>query len=739
LARLPIPGSDDGTWGDVLNDYLAVEHNSDGSLKNGYKKPSTGIPKTDLASTVQTSIDKSDSAVQKSGDTMSGALVLSGDPTADLHPVTRQYVEKAVTTTPASGDTVLGLISGALKKFAARLVFDTWLGGKTSEVGRSLTAHFQDGPLSVKAFSAKIDGALRSSAGSITSGSSSLAVTGGNFSSADVGKAIEVTGAGAGGTTLATTIASFVSSTNVTLATTAQTTSSGTDVFYATDDTTAVQAAISAALGTTSFKNKSVFFPAGYCYVSDKCLSFSTGQARTGMLFLGEGYNSSTLRLADDGSSNRWFYNNESVGIAYRQTFRDLRFQGGSISRSNGFKLTDSTGVEKQFNFHNCRFENLNEVLRSEGSTNADECTFTACEMNTCNTVCALNNAQAMLHFFISCRFAGIKKDIFTVEDLGGGELHMIGGSIIQVPDDADVNRYWIKGVLADTSVQTGQFSFNQVRAELRGQNSCLVSWLNDATETTTHDRVVQIIFNGCNLSTAQASSGGNTSRTAVKIGANKRVIFQNCLLPKLKTTGLDDFIFQIVSDDNFDGARATAGHIHFDQCFAPDALETACNITGGTYGRISGENIISNNGTMLDTTRRATDFDKGHTKGTAGDLQVKIKTVHFKRSVWPLWNGSAYTNEWAVKLPGGAVIIRAGIFKPAQGSGSTEVQYAIGTDDKVTILAQTTAAAQNLDHFARADVNIGPLAIPTTYRLWMSSGQGTGSHSTGTAWIEYF
>lgn len=33
MARLPVPGSDDGVWGSVLNDYLAVEHNTDGTLK----------------------------------------------------------------------------------------------------------------------------------------------------------------------------------------------------------------------------------------------------------------------------------------------------------------------------------------------------------------------------------------------------------------------------------------------------------------------------------------------------------------------------------------------------------------------------------------------------------------------------------------------------------------------------------------------------------------------------------
>ncbi|HUD20505.1 MAG TPA: hypothetical protein VMQ44_00315 [Candidatus Saccharimonadales bacterium] len=33
MSRLPTPGGDDGTWGSVLNDYLSVAHNADGSLK----------------------------------------------------------------------------------------------------------------------------------------------------------------------------------------------------------------------------------------------------------------------------------------------------------------------------------------------------------------------------------------------------------------------------------------------------------------------------------------------------------------------------------------------------------------------------------------------------------------------------------------------------------------------------------------------------------------------------------
>ena len=104
-ARLPTPGADDGIWGDLLNDFLAVEHKADGSLRRGadidalasdmsetktkissiqqtannaqsaanaaqqnantalsaanaaYQKPGSGIPESDLASAVQTKLN----------------------------------------------------------------------------------------------------------------------------------------------------------------------------------------------------------------------------------------------------------------------------------------------------------------------------------------------------------------------------------------------------------------------------------------------------------------------------------------------------------------------------------------------------------------------------------------------------------------------------------------------------------------------------------------------------------
>ncbi len=68
MSRLPTPGSDNGTWGDILNDFLGVEHNPNGSLKirsdgTFYSKPTSGVPKADLASSVQTSLDQAAAAI----------------------------------------------------------------------------------------------------------------------------------------------------------------------------------------------------------------------------------------------------------------------------------------------------------------------------------------------------------------------------------------------------------------------------------------------------------------------------------------------------------------------------------------------------------------------------------------------------------------------------------------------------------------------------------------------------
>ncbi len=89
MSRLPTPGSDDGTWGSILNDFLGRAHEADGNLKadsvgttqlqdgsvtaakasgltNASIAANAGIVRTKLDTSTQSSLGLADTAVQKS-------------------------------------------------------------------------------------------------------------------------------------------------------------------------------------------------------------------------------------------------------------------------------------------------------------------------------------------------------------------------------------------------------------------------------------------------------------------------------------------------------------------------------------------------------------------------------------------------------------------------------------------------------------------------------------------------
>lgn len=61
MARLPQPGGDSGSWGDILNDYLSQAHNNDGTLKSDTVTAAQiqdgTINETQLSSAVQTKLN----------------------------------------------------------------------------------------------------------------------------------------------------------------------------------------------------------------------------------------------------------------------------------------------------------------------------------------------------------------------------------------------------------------------------------------------------------------------------------------------------------------------------------------------------------------------------------------------------------------------------------------------------------------------------------------------------------
>lgn len=54
MARLPVVGADDGTWGTVLNDYLTVAHDTDGTLLETAVKHRQTLPYSDSSATLET-------------------------------------------------------------------------------------------------------------------------------------------------------------------------------------------------------------------------------------------------------------------------------------------------------------------------------------------------------------------------------------------------------------------------------------------------------------------------------------------------------------------------------------------------------------------------------------------------------------------------------------------------------------------------------------------------------------
>jgi hypothetical protein len=77
MSRLPVPGSDNGQWGTVLNDFLSVTHTATGTINAGV------VTKANLVATVQASLDKADTALQTV--TKSSVGLGNVDDTSDLN------------------------------------------------------------------------------------------------------------------------------------------------------------------------------------------------------------------------------------------------------------------------------------------------------------------------------------------------------------------------------------------------------------------------------------------------------------------------------------------------------------------------------------------------------------------------------------------------------------------------------------------------------------------------------
>lgn len=103
MARLPVPGSDDGEWGNILNEYLQTSLNSDGTIKDNSVSAASitdsTIPKSKLTSAVQTSLDLADTATVPTGGTTGQLLAKASGTNYDTEWIDAESGTSVVTGT----------------------------------------------------------------------------------------------------------------------------------------------------------------------------------------------------------------------------------------------------------------------------------------------------------------------------------------------------------------------------------------------------------------------------------------------------------------------------------------------------------------------------------------------------------------------------------------------------------------------------------------------------------------
>lgn len=201
-------------------------------------------------------------------------------------------------------------------------------------VARTPSSYLTDVPISAKWFGAA-GNLLTVSHGTMTAGSPTLFATA-TFTAADVGKAVVVSGAGAAGANLVTTISAYVASNQVTLAANAGTSLSTASVTYGTDDTAALQAWITYLI----VNGRKGVLPAANYLISGQ-LNFST---RPGWSIEGEHWQNTTITQITDNTPI-FYLGSDTASLMWGHAIREM-----TLTYANFQPATNTSANQIYFN-----------------------------------------------------------------------------------------------------------------------------------------------------------------------------------------------------------------------------------------------------------------------------------------------------------------------------------------------------------------------------------------------------
>lgn len=244
-------------------------------------------------------------------------------------------------------------------------------------------------PLNLKRdFGAKFD-ARGDVDGAVSTGTPDFTSLNAVFTSADIGKTINIDGAGAAGGWLFTTIAAYVSGTAVTLTDNASTTVSGADYTYGTDDSAAWQAARDAiknlwiknpAPGTNTNKLPivSIEVPEGQSLITEaESIMDGAVQRTVGVRWIAPG--SALTQVLYQPSVSGPLLKNEDDFLNIK--IEGIRFHG--MDPASSFLESISDGGAQDYRFHDIQIEgSWKRIIDLTGTNNNSELVFNKFRVN---------------------------------------------------------------------------------------------------------------------------------------------------------------------------------------------------------------------------------------------------------------------------------------------------------------------------------------------------------------------
>jgi hypothetical protein len=437
-----------------------------------------------------------------------------------------------------------------------------------------------------------------------------------------------------------------------------------------TDDTPAIQAAIASATSTTP--PRAVIFPAGNYKITATNVLCPPANT-TGLHFIGQGPQATTITLTNTGATDFWFYDNGSAAPTNASliypTYENMGFIGAASGsgKVNGFRLygTGNGYPSQKFTFINCYGQSVNIFLDCQGSTNASENKIISCRFSGCATLLRINNPQAVNHFITNTDFESYTGSIIIIQD--GGQVTWLGGSTVT----SSSNTTFIVEATAPAGGLTGTCKFVEVRPELNSNTSGIIS-------STGSNNSAQYIFDSCSFRVA--TGGTRNSIVAGGTCIQMRIRFQNCPF------NANHLITWVAGSTNFWFNTQGWAELEFDGCTGITKNSITYDAFSLGYTRIKN----SRDGTL--------DWEGGR----LGLVQGPVPTPATKKiaSGWIYyWSDATFNTDGSlstVVIPVGSVIKSIFVRKLAGGGSTANYQLELvdGAGTRLTVPAYATGSA---------------------------------------------